>query len=118
VEELSIDGQTRSPLVTDYGRWRRVVFDFPTNVAFQRMDDSFAWYGASIDTKAGMIVLTRGDKNWKGNLALQRPAPDQLILDGNMGSQKVHMRLQLVDRSKFMLVSRGFHWVSEFPFNR
>jgi hypothetical protein len=35
-----------------------------------------------------------------------------------MGSQKVHMRLQLVDRSKFMLVSRGFHWVSEFPFNR
>ena len=118
VEELSIDGQTRSPLVTDYGRWRRVVFDFPTNVAFQRMDDSFAWYGASIDTKAGMIVLTRGDKNWKGNLALQRPAPDQLILDGNMGSQKVHMRLQLVDRSKFMLVSRGFHWVSEFPYNR
>jgi hypothetical protein len=119
VEELSIDGQTRSPLVTDYGRWRRVVFDFPTNIAFERMDDSFAWYGASIDTKAGTISLTQGgNKNWKGNLAFQRPASDQLILDGNMGSQKVHMRLQLVDRSKFMIVSRGFHWVSEYPFNR
>jgi hypothetical protein len=119
VEELSIDGQTRSPLVTDYGRWRRVVFDFPTAVALQRMDDSFAWYGASIDAKAGTIALTNGsDKKWKGNLTFQRPAADQLILDGGMGSQKVHMRLQLVDRSKFMLVSRGFHWVSEFPFNR
>lgn len=119
VEELSIDGQTRSPLVTDYGRWRRLVFDFPTNIAFQRMDDSFAWYGASIDTKAGTVALTKGgDKNWKGTLAFQRPASDELILDGTMGSQKVHMRLQLVDRSKFMLVRRGFHWVSEFPFNR
>ena len=119
VEELSIDGQTRSPLVTDYGRWRRVVFDFPTNIAFQRMDDSFAYYGASIDAKAGTIALTKGgDKNWKGNLTSQRPAVDQLILDGNMGSQKVHMRLQLVDRGKFMLVARGFHWVSEYPFSR
>ncbi len=119
VEELKIDGQIRSPLVTDYGRWRRAVFDFPHNMTFQRMDDSFARYGCSIDAKSGTIALTRGDdKNWKGNLAFQRPASDQLILDGNMGSQKVHMRLALADRSKFMLVRRGFHWVQESPFYR
>jgi hypothetical protein len=119
VQELSIDGQIRSPLVTDYGRWRRVVFDFPTAIALQRMDDSFAWYGASINAKAGTIALTQGgDKNWKGNLTFRRPAFDQLILDGNMGRQTVHMRMQLVDRSKFMLVSRGFHWISEAPFSR
>jgi hypothetical protein len=28
------------------------------------------------------------------------------------------MQLRLVDRSKFMVVSRGFHWVQEYPFNR
>jgi hypothetical protein len=119
VEELSIDGQVRSPLITDYGRWRRVVFDYPTAMTVQRMDDSFAWYGCAIDANARTIALNRGgDKKWKGDFSFQRPADNQLMLDGTMDSHEVHMRLQLVDRSKFMLVSRGFHWVSEFPFNR
>jgi len=119
VEELSIDGQTRSPLITDYGRWRRVVFDYPQTVVFQRMDDSFAWYGASIDTNARTIALSKGgDKKWKASLKYERPAGDQMLLDGTMDSHKVHMRLLLVDRSKLMLVSRGFHWIQESPFYR
>jgi len=28
------------------------------------------------------------------------------------------MGLVLVDRSKLLLVSRGFHWVQDYPFNR
>jgi len=119
VEELSIDGQIRSPLITDYGRWRRVVFDYPQTVVFQRMDDSFAWYGASIDTNARTIALSKGgDKKWKASLKYERPAGDQMLLDGTMDSHKVHMRLLLVDRSKLMLVSRGFHWIQESPFYR
>jgi len=119
VDELSIDGQIRSPLLNDYDRWRRVVFDFPQSITFQRMDDSFAYYGASINVNDKTIALTKySDKNWKGNLTFQRVAENRLILDGNMDSHKIHMQLQLVDRSKFMLVSRGFHWIQEYPFNR
>ncbi|MGO9255379.1 MAG: DoxX family protein [Bryobacteraceae bacterium] len=119
VDQIAIDGQLRSPLLTDYGRWRRVIFDFPTAVAFQRMDDSFASYGASIDAGAKTLALTkRGDRNWKASLSFQRGAQDQLILDGNMDSHKVHMQLHLVDRNKFLLVNRGFHWIQEYPFNR
>ena len=119
VDELSIDGQLRSPLLNDYDRWRRAVFDFPESVAFQRMDDSFARYGAAINVNDKTIALTKySDKNWKGNLTFQRVGADRLILDGNMDSHKIRMQLQLVDRSKFMLVSRGFHWVQEYPFNR
>lgn len=119
IDELSIDGQLRSPLLNDYDRWRRAVFDFPQSVAFQRMDDSFAYFGASINVNDKVIALTKySDKNWKGNLTFQRVAGDRLILDGNMDSHKIHMQLQLVDRSKFVVVSRGFHWVQEYPFNR
>jgi uncharacterized membrane protein YphA (DoxX/SURF4 family) len=119
VDELSIDGKIRSPLLIDYGRWRRAIFEFPDRMAFQRMDDSFARYGASINTNDKTIALTKGgDKDWKANFNFQRAAEAQLILDGNMDSHKVHMQLHLVDRSKFLLVSRGFHWVEEYPFNR
>ncbi len=119
VDELSIDGQLRSPLLTDYDRWRRAIFDFPSVMAFQRMDDSFARYSSSINLNDNTLALTKvGDKNWKANFTFQRVAPDQLILDGEMDSHKIHMQLQLVDRSKFLLVNRGFHWIAEYPFNR
>ena len=119
VDELSIDGQLRSPLLTDYDRWNRAVFDSPERMSFQRMDDSFARYGASIKTNEKTMELTKDDdKNWKANLTFQRATQDRLILDGSMDGHKIHMQLQLVDRSKFLLVSRGFHWIQEYPFNR
>lgn len=119
VEEMSIDGQIRSPLLNDYDRWRRVIFDFPTYVAFQRMNDSFPGYTAAYEKDQKTITLSSGtDKNWKGGLTYQREGQEQLTLDGEMGNHKVHMRLRRVDHTKFLLPSRGFHWVQEYPFNR
>ena len=119
VDQLTIDGQIRSPLLTDYGRWRRVVFDFPQRMAFQRMNDSLISYSASINVGNKTIALSKNDnKNFKANFIFQRPAADQLILDGDMDGHKVHMQLRLVDQGKFLLVGRGFHWVQESPLNR
>jgi len=88
-------------------------------MAFQRMDDSTARYGTSINTGDQTLELTKDDdKNWHASFVFQRPAPDRLILDGEMDGRKVQMQLRLFDRNKFLLVNRGFHWVQEYPFNR
>jgi hypothetical protein len=119
VDQMTIDGQIRSPLVNDYDRWRRVIFDLPQQIWFQRMDDSFARYGAAIDVGKKNIAMTkRDDKNWKANLSFERAGPAELALDGEMDGHRVHMELKLVDREKMLLLSRGFHWVQEYPFNR
>ena len=48
--DLSVDGQVRSPHLNDYDRrWRRVIFDEPDIMVFERTDDSFAHYGVSVD---------------------------------------------------------------------
>lgn len=121
VNQLMIDGQTRSPLLSDNERWRwrRAIFDFPSSMALQRMDDSFARYGVSINVKDKTLALTKFDeKNWKASFVYGRPATEQLTLDGEMDGHKVHMQLQLFDRNKFLLINRGFHWTQEYPFNR
>ena len=83
------------------------------------MDDSWTHYGSAIDTKARTIAFTKGsDKNWKAMFSYERPAQDQLVLDGTMDNHKIHMNLKLLDRSKLMIVSRGFHWISERPFQK
>lgn len=119
VEQQSVDGQLRAPLLTDPDRWRRAIFDFATRVTVQRIDDSFASYGASIDVKNKTLLITRDqDKNWKAHFTFERPAPDQMSLDGKMDGHTVHVQLKLIDRNQFLLVNRGFHWIQEYPFNR
>ncbi len=119
VEQMSIDGQIHPPLLTDNDRWRRVVFDSMTRTSFQKMDESFASYGSSLNDKDQTLSLTNaGDKAWKADFTFNRSTPGQLALDGTMDGHKIHMQLKLFDHSKLMLVSRGFHWINDFPFQR
>jgi len=113
VNQLSIDGQAGPPILNDYDRrWRRVIFDLPDAVAFQRVDDSFARYGASIDVYKDTVALTKGNsKKWKANFTFQRPAGDQLVLDGDMDGHKIHAELQLADFDTFRLLNSRFRWV-------
>lgn len=119
VQDFSFDGQSRPPLTTDTTRWRRLVFDFPTFMSAQSMDDSFHGYSVHIDQKAKTFALTNpSNKNWRASFSFTQPAPSELIVDGLMDGHKVHAQLNLFDRSKFLLISRGFHFISERPFNR
>jgi hypothetical protein len=119
VDRMFIGGVERSPLATDYDRWRRVVVQNSTTVYFQRMDETLAAYPAKFDDKTNTIVLTRpSDKNWTATFAVQRPDAAHLSLSGAMDGHSIEMRTSLVDRAHFLLVSRGFNWVQEFPFNR
>ncbi len=88
-------------------------------MAFQRMDDSFAYYNAMISLKDRNIVLSDdGDKNWSARFTFAQLAADQLTLEGNIANRTTHMKLRLLDRAKFPLVEGGFHLVQESPFNR
>jgi hypothetical protein len=113
VDQLSIDGQIRPPVLNDYDRrWRRVIFDSPELVAFQRLDDSFAHYGALVNVYNNTLVLTKGNsRKWKSSFTYQRSAQDQLILDGEMDDHKIHMQLELVDFDTFRVLNSGFRWI-------
>jgi hypothetical protein len=58
VDQQFMDGQLRSP--HQFGRWRRAIFDFPTPISFQRIDDSFVTCGVFIDVKNDTLVLGSG----------------------------------------------------------
>jgi len=119
VEQMFVDGEARPPLLTDQDRWRRVLFQDPSTAIFQRMDDSFARFVASINvTDRRLALAKRDDKTWEAGFGYERSAPDRLDLDGSMDGHLVRMQLQRQDETRFLLVSRGFHWVQEFPFNR
>jgi hypothetical protein len=113
VEQLSIDGQVRSPHLNDYDRrWRRVIFDEPGSVVFQRTDDSLARYGASIDSDRNVLALTKGDsRNWAATFTFDRSAQDRLIVEGEMDGYRIQAQLRQVEFDAFPLLNSSFRWI-------
>jgi hypothetical protein len=113
VTELSVDGQVRPPSLNDYDRqWRRVIFDRPPVLVFQRPDDSFARYGVSIDTTTRTLAISKGSsRTWGARFTFDRPAPDRLVLEGEMDDRQIRMRLELVGLDTFRLLRSSFRWV-------
>ena len=119
VEELDVDGQARPPLVTDETRWRRVIFDCPRRLAIQLMDDSRQRYMAKLDPMQRTLALTRRGET-KALLTPHLPVSGEggWCCWRGMARQKVRAKLRKTAPKKFLLVTRGFHWINENPFNR
>jgi len=113
VERMSVDGEVRPPLLNDYDRrWRRVIFDTPDLIVFQRTDDSFAHYGASIDTDHHQIALRKiQSRLWQSAFTFDRRGDDRLVIDGEMDGHTIHAELQRVGMDTFKLLNGGFRWV-------
>ena len=119
VEEMVTDGKARPPLVTDGTRWQRVIFSRPQVLAIQLMNDSRERYALALDTSAKRLKLTkRDDPERKSSLSYRELGPRLLTLEGSFEGHRLQARLRRVDKPEFRLVSRGFHWINEYPFNR
>jgi uncharacterized membrane protein YphA (DoxX/SURF4 family) len=120
VEEYAVNGQVRPPLITDTSRWRWLVFDEPGFLGIHSMrQERPRYYVLQLDSKQKRFVLTnRKDPKSRSVLSYQQPRPELLTVAGSIGGQKITARLHRIDESKLLLLSRGFHWISERPFNR
>ena len=113
IDEMSVDEESRPAVLNDYDRrWRRVIFDTPSVVVFQRTDDSFAHYEASIDTSSRAIALTkRNGGPWRASFTFDRPSADRLVLEGTMDGYTLRLRLRRVELDTFRLLNSRFRWV-------
>lgn len=123
VNELTDNGVVRPPLTTDATRWRRVVFDYPTYMSFFLMNDTRIRYNirndSKLDAKTEMLKLrNRENRNDLMTLRYTRPGSRVLLLDGVVAGHTLHAKCDLSDvYEKPLLLTRGFHWVTELPVN-
>ncbi|MGV9678308.1 DoxX family protein [Nocardia sp. NPDC003482] len=125
VAEFTRDGQPVPPLLTDETRWRRIVFDQPEIMEYQRIDGELVPLRARVDTDARRLDLAPADSagdyrpgssrhgDMSGSLSYQRPTSDRLVLDGQLDGRPVTVTLDRLDPNSFPVRGRGFHWVQE-----
>lgn len=117
VTSFTQDGQTLPPLLTDTQRWRRVVFDSPRFMVVYGMEDQPRGYGVSINSAAHRLEVT-GPAKAKAELEYAQPDPTHLTITGEIEGHRIAASFELFDRNRFPLISRGFHWVQDRPYNR
>jgi hypothetical protein len=106
------------PLATDGSRWRRVTV-YPKLLSVREMNDERARFRIQLDVEKKSMVLTSMTGDGKSaTFVYARPAPDHLALRGTLAGDDVEIALKKLEVSELPLVTRGFHWVSEYPFNR
>jgi uncharacterized membrane protein YphA (DoxX/SURF4 family) len=113
IDELWVDGEVRPASVNDYDRqWRRAIFDAPDMLVFQRLDDSFAHYGVTVDTARQTLMLRKGQSRvWRALFAYRRERDDRLVIDGEMDGHTIHAVLLRVPFDTFRLLNSTFRWV-------
>lgn len=120
VEELETDGTNRPPLITDAGRWRRVIFDYPTVVSVHLMSGTPVRYGLKLDEEKKVLTVSsrRAETKWSADLAYTQPEEGVMTLEGTLEGKKIRAKLRRTDPGEFLLLNRGFNWINEYPFNR
>ncbi|MGA9770463.1 MAG: hypothetical protein WBV94_15600 [Blastocatellia bacterium] len=119
VDEFSVDGQVRPPLLTDTTRWQRVIFQFPGSLTIQPMGGPNQGFTLDLNMENKKLSLGKRDNaDWKAEFALEEKDAELISLSGEMDGHKTEAKLVRFDESQFLLTNRGFHWIQEYPFNR
>lgn len=108
VDSLTVEGREVPALFTDNTRWRKLIFS-RTFLQIRYGTDRRLLRPVDIDPKAQTITFIEGgQRTWH----YERPDPEHLILE------RIGMRAALTLEPPPPLTTRGFHWVSESPYNR
>lgn len=122
VTDFSLDNNPHPPLLTDTQRWQRVIMDAPQILTIQAMDGSFKSYFLQLDAVNGSMTLwDTSQPTWNAKFKYDASHPNLMTLDGQFGQSHVSAKLDRVDMSdpvNYLLINRGFHWVTDFPHNR
>jgi hypothetical protein len=121
VDEFRTDDSKQPPLSSSVeDPWQQVVFDDHFELVLQLKSGRRERYLHEVDTAKKTVSLSRrGDQPpLKAKLNFDLPGPDSMILSGNFDGLQIHAKLHRIRPPQFILTTRGFHWINEYPFNR
>ena len=81
------------------------------------MDDEVKWLNLEIDTSQSKLSIYEHDYEQHHNFSYSQEA-DRLTIEGTLGRDTLKIKMKAKDLKEMRLPNRGFHWISEYPFNR
>lgn len=121
VETFVRNRDTLPPLRTDGTRWFRMAIENPNTLRVVMSNDSAKRYTYQADTTLRLLTISpMEDSTTKIQVKYSEPAADRFILQMLQNSDSLIISGRLIRdfKKEFLLTNRGFHWISEYPFNQ
>jgi hypothetical protein len=122
VDEFSVNnGASTQP--GDPARWERVIVDNNRVIVFQSVSGKWQRFVQQTDLQKKTITLWRRqswlekNKGQEMQIGFDSLPTEVITLDGNLDGRLIHARLRHIPEPRFLLNTRGFHWINEYPFN-
>ncbi len=121
VESFAVDGVERPPLLDDELRWRTMTIETARGrhvMGIQQMDGKVRTTRVQHDPEARALTgRFAGEEADKATWHYEQPEPTRMILKGELPEGEVEIVFEQRDLSEFELISRGFHWINDYPYN-
>jgi hypothetical protein len=122
VEEFTVNGGA-APQPDASTRWQRMIVDNNLVVAFQSVGGKWQRFIHQTDVERKTMTLWRRQswldkgKGQEMQISFDRLPTDDITLDGKFDGKQIHAKLHHIPEPQFLLNTRGFHWINEYPFN-
>jgi hypothetical protein len=111
VDTFSRHGTLVPPLTTERDRWQRLIIEESDEFSYQRMNGDIVTVNAAIDAH----TITVPGAPAAATLNIDRTAPDQLRLTGQLAGHPVTITLRRLNLDSLPLRRNGFRWIQEYP---
>ena len=118
VDEFKVDDDVSKNVVSGVPQWTQFIVDSPFVVLIQGEGGFRLVSRWTVDPDKKTLILAQADNGSEAILGVESPAQDRLILRGPWHGHLIEARFHREDMPKFALMTRGFHWINEYPFNR
>ncbi|WP_139242048.1 hypothetical protein [Aquimarina spongiae] len=117
VEEFIQNNDTLPPLATDSIRWKRIIVD-KWYSGIQTMDEKIIRFKEETDTISKTLKLTSNTDSTDVMSFYFKQKDSLFYFETIYKGDTLKIKTEKKPREDFLLINRGFHWISERPFNR
>jgi hypothetical protein len=97
-------------------RWRYIAIDQSKHASIKRIDNKQSYYKFKVDTVQNTIVFGENRSKELDTLSYKK-LDTTLFISGILKKDTIKIELHKKSSDSFLLNSRGFNWVNEYPLN-
>ncbi len=119
VEAFYKDSVVIPPLAADKTRWKKILLGNFDRGAVQMMNDTLNTYTYHDNFDSNEISFTtRSTDELKYQFKYSQIDKEHIEMKSESPDGSIYMKLVRMEPDEYLLMKRGFHWISEYPFNR
>lgn len=118
VKVHALNGDTLPPLVDHRTRWKKMTVEFKDWATVDYMDEAKVYWRFSADTISRTVNIYSMDSVYRYKFNYTDDGFGNVDLVGGDSTNSIFFKLKRKLPQDYLLMNRGFNWVSEQPYNR